>query len=133
MLWAAMAPGLLEQRTASSEAGDVDLPLRLAASFTPTDAARTRLLATRAQDMNPAHASAWFHAASYSATRRAMSSDDGVYDLAVDRGNLPLAVSLAQQTLALPDGRVVVTSPALYQAILDAVPLAHQARVLLLN
>lgn len=133
MLWSLMAPQLLGQRTASSEAGDVDLPLRLAASVSPADAARTRLLATRAQDMNPAHASAWFHAASYSATRRAMSSDDGVYDLALDRGDLALGVTLAQKTLALPGGRVVVTSTALYDAILGAVSQTDQARVLLLK
>lgn len=119
-VWAAIVPGSLESRPASGDAGDVGLVLDLAASLDPADAARTRLLATRPQDMNAAHASAWFHALSHSATSQAMDIDDGVYELALEPGDVDLALSLALDTLGTADGRVVVTDPALRQAIIDA-------------
>ncbi|NHA69162.1 hypothetical protein [Phycicoccus flavus] len=121
-VWAAILPGSLESRTTSGDAGDVDLVLRLAATTPPQQAARTRLLATRPGDMNAAHASEWFHDLSHSATRRAVSVDDGVYDLAKHPDNTALAVRLAADTLATTDGLVVVTDPALDAAVRQAVP-----------
>jgi hypothetical protein len=133
LLWAGGLPVSLAQRPTSPEVGDVGLVLRLATTTAPQDAARTRLLATRPQDMNPAHASEWFHALSHSSTRRASSVDDGVYDLALDRSDLSLGVELAVGTLEKPDGVVLVTDPALYAAVLDAVPPDEAERVTLVQ
>jgi hypothetical protein len=133
ILWAGVLPLSLEQRPTSSDTGDVALVLRLATAMTPRDAARTRLLATRAQDMNPAHASEWFHALSHSSTRRASSVDDGVYDLALDRGDISLGVDLAVGTLEQPDGVVLVTDPALYAAVLASLPPDKADRVTLVR
>ena len=83
--------------------------------------------------MNAAHASEWFHALSHSSTRRASSVDDGVYDLALDRSDISLGVRLAIGTLEQPDGIVLVTDPALYAAVLDAVPAAEADRVTLVG
>lgn len=131
--WSVLAPVSLGARKTSGEAGDVDLILKLAASMTPHDAVRTRLLATRPDDMNAAHASEWFHALSHSATRRAVRLDDGVYELALDPRNIPLGVELAMSTLSKVDGRVLVTDAGLYQAILDAASPTQQSRVSLVS
>lgn len=131
--WAVALPTSLADRPTAPETGDVGLVLRLAASMSPADAARTRLLATRPDDMNAAHASEWFHVLSYSATRRAMNVDDGVYDLAEDRGDVALAVRLAQSTLGTPDGEVLVTDPRLETAIRAAVTSDQAERVRLVR
>lgn len=132
-LWAGSLPSLLEARTTSGSAGDVDVVIRLAESLDPGHAAHTRLLATRPEDMNAAHASEWFHALSHSSTRRIVSLDDGVYELALDRGDLALGVELAKGTLADVDGHVLVTDPSLYAAIVDAVPLPEESRISLVS
>jgi hypothetical protein len=128
-VWAAIVPVSLADRQDNGDAGDVGVVLDLAAAHAPSDAARTRLLATRPEDMNPAHASEWFHALSHSATHRAMNVDDGIYDLALDPDDTQLAVSLALETLATEDGRVIVTDPRLRQAILDAAGPGAEQRV----
>ena len=127
--WAVITPVSLATLPGSGQAGDVTVPLRLAASLAPSDAAAVRLLATRDVDMNAAHASEWFHALSHSSTVAAVSVDDGVYDLAEDTSDTALAVSLARSTLARPDGRVVLTDQALYHLIVRSVPPDEARRV----
>jgi hypothetical protein len=130
VLWAGVVPVSLESRS-STDAGDVALVLRLAESTDPPEAARTRLLATRPEDMNAAHASEWFHALSHSATRRAVSVVDGVYELALDPEDVDLGVELALSTLDTPDGVVLVTDPELYRAIAASAPSEDAGRVTL--
>ena len=130
VLWAGVVPVSLESRS-STDAGDVALVLRLAESTDPPEAARTRLLATRPEDMNAAHASEWFHALSHSATRRAVSVVDGVYELALDPEDVDLGVELALTTLDTPDGVVLVTDPELYRAIVASAPSEDAGRVTL--
>jgi len=133
MLWSATLPRSLAARATTGEAGDVDLVLKLATSLDQHQASRTRLLATRPEDMNAAHASEWFHALSHSATRRAINLDDGVYRLAVERDDVALGVRLARQTLERDDSQVLVTDPALYAAILKAVRNEQASRVSLVH
>jgi hypothetical protein len=132
-VWAGAIPLSVEGRASSPDTGDADLVLRLATGADQREAARTRVLATREEDMNPAHASEWFHALSHSSTRRVVSVDDGVYDLALDRTDTALALDLAEATLAQPDGLVVVTDPGLYEVVLGAVTPEQARRVTLVR
>ncbi len=131
--WAAVVPISLAQRPGSGEAGDVDLVLRLAAATSPSVAARTRLVATRADDMNTGHALVWFHALSHSATHRAMDENTLVYELADEPDDTSLAVRIAQETLVAPDRRVAVTDPDVYAAVLAAVTAQDARRVVLVR
>ncbi|WP_377643907.1 hypothetical protein [Oryzobacter terrae] len=129
--WAAIVPISLAQRPATDDAGDVDLVLRLAEATAPAAAARTRLVATRPDDMNTGHALVWFHALSHSATHRAMDENTLVYELAEEPDDTSLAMRIAEETLAAPDRRVMVTDPDLYAAVVAAVAPEDARRVVL--
>lgn len=132
-LWGAFLPSSMTTRVTSGQAGDVATVLRLAETSAPRDAARTRLLTTRPDDMNAAHASEWFHALSHSATQAAVSVDDPVYVLARDRGNVALATDIAVSTLRFPGRRVVVTDAGLYRSVLASVAAEQASRVTLVT
>ena len=131
--WAAIVPISLAQRPDADDAGDVDLVLRLADGTPPAEAARTRLLATRPDDMNTGHALVWFHALSHSATHRAMDENTLVYELADEPDDTALAVRIAQETLVAPDRRVAVTDPDVFAAVLAAVDPQDARRVVLVR
>jgi hypothetical protein len=130
--WAAVLPSSLSNRATSGQAGEVSTVLALAENMGPQDAARTRFVATRPDDMNAAHASEWFHGLSHSATRNAVSVDDPVYRLAKDRGNLALARDIVASTLHVPGRRVVVTDPGLYRSVVASVTPEEAERLILL-
>ena len=127
--WTLVTPLSFAQRPSSGEAGDVDLVRRLADTVPPEEAARTRLLATRPEDMNTGHALVWFHALSHSATHRAMDQNTLVYELADEPDDLALGVEIARRTLQAPDRRVLVTDPELLEAVRAALPADDQGRV----
>ncbi len=128
-VWAAILPASLTDRVTSGQAGDVDTVLRLAETTEPREAARVRLLATRPEDMNAAHASEWFHALSHSATANAVSVDDPVYVLARDRRDQVLATDIATSTLKTPGSRLLVTDPDLYGSLIRSLAPEAAQRV----
>jgi hypothetical protein len=129
--WALSTSSLLAERQRDTD--QAELLLRTTEGLTPDQAATTRLIMTRDEDLNAGYAQQWFHGLSSARTVRAGALDADLFFLGLEPGRRDLATELVEQALVSPDVRVLVTDPALLAHLTRVLPLDDAQRVTLVS